>query len=683
MHMKKTIRVFGLGLALFISGSAIAQQSAPDTGLGITRLVITKRQIAYGGASFGVAGPYEILAGTAYGELDLGAPGNKVIVNLNRAPLNAKGHVEYSVDFMVLKPVDAKKGNGRLIYDFVNRGRNTILRLDESGDSFTASDAGNGFLMSRGYTIAWSGWQMDAPGTSGFLRAYVPIVTVKGKPVTGMSREEFTDVPAGPVFTQTLDYPALLDSTGTTLTVREHEADPRKPLPASTWHFIDERHVEITAASGFDRGALYELIYPATNETVAGVGLAASRDFVSFLRYTDQDAAGQPNPVRDPGAPFKAALAFGISQTGRAINDFIYQGFNADINGRMVFDGALPLLSATRRTYTNFEFAQPGRFARQHEDHQYGGDQFPFSYATSKDSVTGNTDGMLMQCEKSHTCPRIVHVDSDTEFWQGRDSLLVTDASGHPLALPENVRAYMLSGQEHNAAPNWNTRGNCQQLQNALNYSPYARALLVALDRWVTEGVAPPPTTFPNLKSHTVLPLAKVQTSYPAIPGAPFSPLFNPLQVIDQKSTPPEASGPAYPVFFPPWTPTAIRKEASSSPRLQFRSRRFRAEMSAPKVFPQENCAAFRDPTSPSPPRNRNALRTAIRASLSKSATRTRRTTPTSASAPSMRWYSKVSSCQRTPALSRAACRCLAPRKESFDQRENIYLTSDCRKRKR
>jgi hypothetical protein len=550
--MEKVIRVLGVGLALFLSGSAIGQQNAPVTGLGITRLVIAKRQIAFGGASFGNAGPYEILTGTAVGELDPREPGNTGIVNVNRAPLNAKNHVEYSVDFMILKPVDAKKGNGRLLFDFVNRGRNTALaRLNESGDTFAVKDSGNGFLMNRGYTVAWSGWQADAPNTPPFLKANVPIAMENGKPIVGMSREEFTDVPTGPVFTQTLTYPALLDTTGTTLTVREREADSRKPLPASSWHFIDERHVEITAAPGFDRGALYELIYTATNETVDDIGLAAARDFVSFLRYADQDTTGQTNPVREPGTAFKAALAFGVSQTGRAINDFIYQGFNADISGRVVFDGALPLLSSTRRTSTNFEFAQPGRFARQHEDHEYGGDQFPFSYASSKDSVSGKTDGFLILCEKSHTCPRILHLDSDTEFWQNRDSLLVTDASGRPLALPENVRVYMMSGLAHNVAPNWNTRGNCQQLQNAINYGPYARALLVALDRWVTDGAAPPPTTFPNLKSHTLLTLAKVQASYPAIPGAPFSPLFNPLQVIDQKSMPPEASGPAYPLFFP------------------------------------------------------------------------------------------------------------------------------------
>jgi hypothetical protein len=551
--MKNIVGVLGVGIAMFLGGSAIAQQNAPATGLGITRLVIAKRQLAYGGASFGSAGPYELLTGTALGELDPNAPGNTGIVNVSRAPLNARGHVEYSVDIMILKPVDEKKGNGRLLYDFVNRGRNTALaRLNESGDTFAANDSGNCFLMNRGYTVAWSGWQADTPNNPPLVKATVPIAMENGKPVVGVSREEFTDVPAGPVFTQTLTYPVLLDTTGTTLTVREHEADPRKPLSASSWHFLDERHVEIFAATGFDRGAIYELIYPATNETIADIGLAASRDFVSFLRYADQDSTGQPNPLREPGTDFKATLAFGVSQTGRAINDFLYQGFNTDISGRMVFDGALPLLSATRRTYTNFEFAQPGRFARQHEDHEYGGDQFPFSYATSKDSVTGKIDGILMQCEKSHTCPRILHLDSDTELWQNRDSLAVTDTSGRPLTLPENVRVYMMSGLAHFPAQNWTTRGNCQQLQNAMNYGPYARALLVALDRWVTEGVAPPPTTFPNLKSHTLLPLAKVQASYPAIPGAPFSPLFNQLQVINQKSMPPEASGPAYPLLFPP-----------------------------------------------------------------------------------------------------------------------------------
>jgi len=551
--MKKTICLFGVVVTLMLAGAGDTQQSSPAAGVGLTRLVIAKRQVVFGGASFGNAGQYELLSGTAYGELDPHAPANAVIVNVNNAPLNAKGHVEYNVEIAILKPVDTAKGNGRLLYDVVNRGKNTALNhLNDSGDTFTASDTGNGFLMNRGYTVVWSGWQADIPSASPLLKANLPVAMRDGKSMVGTSREEFTDVPAGPVFTQTLTYPAAsLDPSGATLTVREREADPRKPLPGSSWHFVDARHVEITAAPGFDRGALYEFLYAATNEALTDIGFAAARDFVSFLRYADKDSTGQPNPVRQPGTAFKAALAFGVSQTGRALKDFIYQGFNADISGRIVFDGALPLLSGSRRTFTNFEFAQPGRFSRQHEDHLYGGDQFPFSYATTKDPVSGKTDGLLLQCTKSHTCPRIFHLDSDTEFWQGRFSLVVTDTNGRPLALPDSVRVYMMSGHPHNPAPDWHSRGVCQELQNPLNYSTYARAFLVALDRWVTEGVAPPASAFPNLKSHTLIALDKTQSMWPAIPGVPFSPQVNQVRVVDPKSMPPEASGPGYPLLFP------------------------------------------------------------------------------------------------------------------------------------
>jgi hypothetical protein len=552
--MKKTICVFAVGLTLLLAESANTQQISPAAGLGLTRLVIAKRQVVFGGTSFGTAGQYELLTGTAFGELDPHAAGNAVIVNVQNAPLNAKGHVEYSVDIAILKPVDTAKGNGRLLYDVVNRGRNTALsHLNDSGDTFTASDTGNGFLMKRGYTVVWSGWQADIPSNSPLLKASLPVVMRDGKPLVGTSREEFTDVPAGPTFTEPLTYPAAsLDAGGATLTVREREADPRKPLPASSWHFVDARHVEITAAPGFDRGALYELIYPATNETITDIGLAAARDFVSFLRYADQDSTGQANPVRQPGTTFKAALAFGVSQTGRALKDFIYQGFNADISGRMVFDGALPLLSGSRRTFTNFEFAQPGRFSRQHEDHLYGGDLFPFSYATTKDPISGKTDGLLLECTKSHTCPKIFQLDSDTEFWQGRFSLVVTDTNGRPLALPDNVRVYMMSGHPHNPAPDWHTHGVCQELQNPLNYSTYARAFFVGLDRWVTEGVAPPASAFPNLKNRTLIALEKTQAMWPAIPGVPFSPQVNQVRLVDPRSMPPEASGPNYPLLYPP-----------------------------------------------------------------------------------------------------------------------------------
>lgn len=551
MTMKKTLLVLALGLNLTLAGSAGSQDRSPKAGAGITRLVIAQRQPAFGGAAFGTAGPYELLTGTAYGDLDPRAPGNSTIVNLNRAPVNANGHVEYSVGIAILKPVDIAKGNDRLVYDVVNRGRKVApVQLNEGGAALGPNDAGTGFLMNHGYTVVWSGWQGDIAGGPDILKANLPVATQDGKPLTGMSREEFTDVPAGPSFTSALTYPASsLDASAAKLTVREHEREPRQPLPASSWHYVDASHVQITAAPGFDRGAIYEFIYLATNELVAGVGLAAMRDFVSFLRYADQDSTGQPNPTRARGEKFKATLGFGISQSGRALRDFLYLGFNADASGRIVFDGMLPVVAGVRRTFTNFEFAQPGRFPLQHEAHEYPGDQFPFTYATAKDALSGKTDGVLARCAKTRTCPRIFHTDTDTEVWQSRISLLVTDASGRPLALPENVRAYMLSGLPHNAAADDHTRGSCQQYQNPLRFGPYARALLVALDRWVSEGAAPPPSVYPTLENHMLVTLAQAQESYPAIPGAAFSPVLNLLQVVNPSTMPPSVSGPSYPVF--------------------------------------------------------------------------------------------------------------------------------------
>ena len=551
MNTKKTVRLFVLGLTLILTGFAGGQESSPNVPVGITRLVIAQRQIVFGGAAFGAAGQYELLTGTAYGELDPRAPGNAGIVNLNHAAVNPKGRVEYSTDVAILKPVDIAKENGRLVYDVVNRGRKVApVQLNDGGIALGPNDAGTGFLIKRGYTVVWSGWQGDIAGGSDALRANLPVALQDGKPIVGASREEFTDVPAGPSFTSVLTYPAAaLDSSAANLTVREHETDARQPLPASSWRFVDANHVQITAAPGFDRGAIYELIYPATNELVAGVGFAAMRDLMSFLRYADQDSTGQPNPTRARGAKFKATLGFGISQSGRALRDFVYLGFNADASGRIVFDGLLPIVAGARRTFTNFEFAQPGRFPRQHEDHLYPGDQFPFSYATTKDPISGKTDGVLALCTKSRTCPRIFHTDTDTEVWQSRISLLVTDTSGHPLALPDNVRAYMLSGLPHNRAADDHTRGSCQQFQNPLSCGAYARALLVALDQWVSEGAAPPPSVYPTLQNHMLVSLAQAQESYPTIPGAPFSPVMNLLQVVNPATMPPTASGKSYPVL--------------------------------------------------------------------------------------------------------------------------------------
>jgi hypothetical protein len=549
--MKQAVRLFLVAWTLGLAGYAGSHTSSP-AGLGITRLEIVQRKIVFGGASFGSAGQYELLTGTAHGELDPNAEGNVGIVNLSNAPLDAKGHVEYGMDIVILKPTDMAKGNGTLVYDVVNRGTERALaQLNQSGSTFVGNDAGTAFLMKHGYSVAWSGWQGDLPGNSNLIKGNFPIASRDGKPIVGPGREEFTDIPAVPKFTERLTFPAAtLDPSAATLTVREHEADHRQLVSQSSWSYVDANIVQIMAVPDFDRGAIYELLYPATNPVVMGIGFAATRDFVSFLRYAQQDSTGAPNPLQQLGTVFKATLGFGVSQSGRFLKDFVYQGFNIDIADRIVFDGILPINSGARVTFTNYQFGQPGRFSRQHEDHQYPGDQFPFSYATSTDALSGKTDGLLAKCTKSRTCPRIIHADSDTEPWQARASLVVTDTGGHPLALPGNVRAYMFSGIPHVSADT-PVRGECQKSQNTLAYSPYARALLVALGRWVTAGVAPPPSRYPNLKDRTLVTIAQAQALYPRIPGAPFSPVISKLRRIDPNRMPPSASGPEYPLFVP------------------------------------------------------------------------------------------------------------------------------------
>jgi hypothetical protein len=168
-----------------------------------------------------------------------------------------------------------------------------------------------------------------------------------------------------------------------------------------------------------DTEALYEFIYPATGAVVEGIAFASIRDFVLFLRYAETDSAGQPNPVH-PATPYKAVLGLGVSQSGRLLKDMVYQDFNIDDSGRIVFDGMFALVSGSRKTFTNAEFAQPGRFTRQHEDHLFQGADFPFTYATTTDPSSGKTDGILVKCTKSHSCPKIFHLDTDTEMWQGR-----------------------------------------------------------------------------------------------------------------------------------------------------------------------------------------------------------------------------------------------------------------------
>ena len=371
--------------------------------------------------------------------------------------------------------------------------------------------------------MVWSGWQGDVPPGNDRLTARFPIIPG----ITGMVREEFIAENTGLLgdtniqelseerFVGTLVYP-VADPNGATLTVRQREADPRVTPAGLAWRLVDDRHVEITrpTAPGFDRGAIYEFIYRARDPIVMGIGFAAIRDIVSFLRHETKD-----NPLAPQGRPrIRRALGFGISQSGRVLRDLVHLGFNQDLAGRQVFDGILPVVAGSRRTCVNWQFAQAGRYSRQHEDHSYGDDQFPFSYPTLTDPISGRTGGILQRARDAGVCPKVLHLDTESDFWQARSSLIATDPSGADIAMPEEVRIYTASGVPH--APFRPLTKPVMQLPgNPLGYGAFMRALLVALFEWVEHGTAPPDSRFPSRAAGTLVPLAEARADIPPAAG--------------------------------------------------------------------------------------------------------------------------------------------------------------------
>jgi hypothetical protein len=280
---------------------------------------------------------------------------------------------------------------------------------------------------------------------------------------------------------------------------------------------------------------------------VTGLAFASVRDVVSFLRYD----LSNDNPLLLEGKPASQfAYGMGISQSGRFLRDFIYQGFNEDERGQMVFDAVLPHVAGSRKTWTNFRFAQLGRYSREHQSHLQPGDQFPFTYGVTEDHLTGEVDGILRRCQERDNCPKIIHTDSSTEFWQARASLVVTDTRGNDIELPDNVRVYLMSSTDHTNPFDVEPRQTafCQNLENPLHNGGPMRALLNSLDLWVREGVEPPPSAYPS-RSDGALVLPK-ELNFPRVPGVEYKGLVNGVRVTDYATFPP-SEGARYPVFVP------------------------------------------------------------------------------------------------------------------------------------
>jgi len=486
---------------LFIVLAALTLVAAPASA-HITRIVIDPAQSqspVFDGKVFGpngTVGPYEKLRGKAYGELDPNDPRNAVITDIKLAPRNARGRVEYSMDIFILKPIDLRKGSHKVILDFNNRGEMRIATFNGApltNDPKTAADAGTGFIMNLGYTVVGNGWDIGA--TEG-LTITVPVArNPDGSSITGPSYEYIVfDNPK--TVRSELAYPtATLDKAKATLTVRERLDDAPTPVPADGWEYVDERTIRLLpAGTPFKQSHIYEFSYTAKDPLVAAIGLAATRDFVSFLRHAKVDEAGTPNPL---AGDVRQTFSFSISQPTRTLNDFLEFGFNQDERGTRVIDGMLKWVGAANGVQINYRFAQPGRTERNRQNHLYPEGVFPFAYQTTADHLSGKKGGRLDRCAASKTCPKVFNANSSNEYWVKAGSLLHTDSHGNDLPDPENVRFYLMSGLSHGVG-NVTSRGSCQQFLNPTSPYPALRALLMALDDWVVKGTEPPPSRVPR-----------------------------------------------------------------------------------------------------------------------------------------------------------------------------------------
>ncbi|MEZ4522622.1 MAG: alpha/beta hydrolase domain-containing protein [Thermomicrobiales bacterium] len=321
--------------------------------------------------------------------------------------------------------------------------------------------------------------------------------------------------------------------------MREYETDERIDISSDQWSFekLDDDGRPHESAShlylpdGFRPGWIYELVYTAVNPPVMGLGFTGLRDLISFLLHDDVDASGTPNPLRAGGTGVEKAYAWGRSQSGRFLREFVYQGFNVDGSGRQVFAGVSPHVSGGGRVWLNCRFSQPGRFPRQHNDHLYPSDQFPFAYAESTDGLTGMTDAIL---KRPDTDPFVIHTQTSSEYWDRRGSLVHTDTSGNDLEDHDRARIYLFASSQHNADPllgdavTYRARFLAGQIDdspttayptNPLNTSPLLRALLDVLDAWVTNGTAPPPSMIPRRSDATLVTAAEAGAGFPTIPG--------------------------------------------------------------------------------------------------------------------------------------------------------------------
>ena len=466
-------------------------------------------------------GRYERIRGRVVYALDPEHEANQAVVDLGLAAQNGEGRVEFYGDFEIIAPLDRSLAQPTVLYDVNNRGRKLWGTQP--------------FFLRHGYVSVWSGWIAQVRPAPPLLRLEAPIALDEDYvPITGTVRAEMI----GDVSTERLAVsdrrqlafePVVAALPRAVLTRRLRERDTPERIPRDQWEFILTRaprevgsgliEGDIRLAGGFEPGVIYELTYEALGSVVQGAGFAAIRDFVSFLRHDDSSM----NPLRDTGGrPLaRRVIGEGRSQSGRALRMFLYDGFNADEQGRIVFDGVMPVISGGGQGFFNHRFASPTRTATEHSGHLYPVDVFPFAYGEQTDPFTGRTDSLLRRARASGTAPKVMHLDTSSEYWHRSASLVVTDPTGEKDgAMPDDVRVYVFGGSQHSPARGPSNRGQLPPNPNV--YQPFLEALFVAMDRWVTDGTPPPPSRHPRIADDTLVGWKADEAGWTALPGVRY-----------------------------------------------------------------------------------------------------------------------------------------------------------------
>lgn len=489
---------------------------APSVRAEVTKIEVKSR------AAVGQSG-YEKVLGTVHFALDPKHSRNRVIVDLDKAPVNGQGRVEFSSDFYLLRPVDTARANGVALLEVSNRGRKgligTFSRGPGSTDPSSDADLGDGFLTRQGYTLAWVGWQFDVRPEGGLLTMKAPMAANTSLVV----RAEFTPNDKGPSMTiaDFAGYPPS-DASGpdTQLTMRTEQFGAAQTVERASYAIAGNT---LTMKSGFEPGKIYTLAYRTANPAIAGVGLAAYRDFAAWLKH---------GGVGDVSPRVKHTYAWGSSQSGRFLRTYLYYGFNADEKDRLVLDGVMAHIAGAARLSINERSATPNALA------MFTATGFPYADRATTDPISGRTEGLLENDRAKAHQPKVFYTNSAVEYWGGgRSAALVhvTPDGKTDLALPDNVRAYFLTGTQHSPArfPARVTQG--QQPENPVEYNHTLRALLTAMDGWVRQGKTPPASQYPKLSDGTLVTADQVR--FPAIPGV-SSPKTVPAQRINDRPIP-------------------------------------------------------------------------------------------------------------------------------------------------